>query len=155
MINKPASALISKNTYMSFKNIALSFLISIALNLILPANVNAGSLNLACRVDGNGTRSIIRMYATGLKGKYYAKVFSDDNVMSADAKPAKRNGVIEFRFDSEPTVIATKPGTIAIAPDFIKEREVAGVLRKAGTRARMGAIRADCSTLLKVVASTQ
>jgi hypothetical protein len=129
---------------MAFKKIVSCFLISLVFNLGLWADASAGSLSLTCRTGGNGTRSAIKLRGTGLRGKYYAKIFSGDNFKQAEEKAVDANGVIEFKFDSDPTIIANNPGTIEIVPDFIKQKEVVGVLRRAGTFARIGGMRSRC-----------
>jgi hypothetical protein len=132
---------------MTFKKIVLFVLISLAFNLSFGANANAGSLSLTCRIGSDGTRSVIKMHGTGLKGKYYAKIFSGDNFKQSEDKVADGSGVIDFKLDSDPNFIANNPGMIEIPSDFIQKREVAGVLRRAGTFARIGAIRTRCKPL--------
>jgi hypothetical protein len=132
---------------MALKKIVLYFLISLVFNLSLWADASAGSLSLTCRIGGNGTRSTIKLRSTGLRGEYYAKIFSGDNFKQAEDKAADANGVIEFKLDSDPAIIANNPGTIEIAPDFVTKREVAGILRRAGTFARIGAIRTRCKAI--------
>ena len=132
---------------MALKKIVLLALVSMALNMGWWADANAGSLSLTCRIDGHGTRSVIKLRGTGLRGKYYAKLFSGDNFMQAQDRAVDSNGVIEFKFDSDPNVIANNPSATEIAPNFITKKEVAGVLRRTGTFARIGAIRTRCKTI--------
>jgi hypothetical protein len=129
---------------MTFKKIVFFTVTSLVLNLGFWADTNAASLNLTCRVGIGGTRSIIRMHVSGLKGKYYAKVFSGENIMQSEDQTTDAKGSFDFKFHSDPSFITSNPDSIKIAPDFIVKREVIGVLRKAETHARIAAIRARC-----------
>jgi hypothetical protein len=130
---------------MAFKKTALLTVTTLVLNLCTLAGVDAASLNVSCQVGGGGSRSSIKVRGAGLKGNYYVRVFSGENIVKTEEKLSGDNGVIEFRFDSALDFIANNPSTIEIAPNFIKKRAVVGVLRKGGSRARVGAVRAKCS----------
>lgn len=118
---------------------------AIALNLCILTDVNAASLNVTCQVGSGGSRSSIKVRGTELKGNYYVRIFSGEEAIRTEDKATSSKSVIEYRFDSDSGYIASHPGTLAIAPDFIKKRGVVGVLRKVGTNARLGAVRTRCS----------
>jgi hypothetical protein len=130
---------------MAFKKLTLLAVITSALNLCMLTDVNAASLNVSCQVGGGGSRSSIKVRGAGLKGNYYVRVFSGENIVKTEEKLTGDNGVIEFRFDSDSDFITNNPSTIEIAPNFIKKRAVVGVLRRGGSRARVGAVRTKCS----------
>jgi hypothetical protein len=119
----------------------------LTLSLSFLGNSSAASLDLTCRVSSEGTISTVKLNGTGLSGKYYAKIFSGENVVQTDAKMANKRGSLEFKFHTDPDYVANNPGTDKILTDFITRREVVGILRKAGTHARIGGIRAKCRIL--------
>ena len=119
----------------------------LTLNLNFLGNSGAASLDLTCRVSSEGTLSMIKLNGTGLSGKFYAKIISGENFTQTEVKTANKRGNIEFKFHNDPNYVANNPGTDKILPDFIKQSEVVGIIRKAGTHARIGGIRAKCRIL--------
>jgi hypothetical protein len=116
--------------------------IGLSFNLSMLADVNAASLSVKCLAASGASSAKIGVRGTGLKGKYYVKVFSGKNTMQSEEKPALDGGVVDFKFDSDPDAI--NAGAIEIPADFIKKRRVVGVIRKAGTHARIGGVISTC-----------
>jgi hypothetical protein len=132
---------------MELKRVVFFTVASMVLTMSFFTEVNAASINLSCRIGSGGSRSVIKLRGTGMKGKYYAKIFSGENMMQAEDKFANSNGVIDFKFDSDPKILTNFPYTTEITTNFIEKREVVGVLRKAGSLARIGAVRTTCRNL--------
>jgi hypothetical protein len=120
------------------------FILALICSACYVVEANAASLDINCRVVAGGVRSAIKLFATGLNGQYYAKVISGNNIMQTEAKTTNGKGIVGFTLHSDLNYVIGHRGTLHIAPDFIKKRDVVGILRKAGTNARVGAIRAKC-----------
>ena len=119
-----------------------SIMLVLALGCFTCGNAYADSLSVVCQVGlpkAPSSRVLVR--ATGLKGSYYATIFSGGDSVQSEDTPTKGNGLIQFRFDS-----VLKPNAASLPEDFIKRKTVTGVLRNAETHARIGAIRTRCST---------
>jgi hypothetical protein len=114
----------------------------LSINMSMLADVNAASLSVKCLAASEAGNAKIVVRGTGLKGKYYVKVFSGKNTKQSEVKPALDGGVVDFKFDSDPE--AVNAGAIEIPADFIKKRRVVGVIRKAGTHARIGGVISTC-----------
>lgn len=114
------------------------------LNLSGIGNVEAASISVDCEINKNfGVISRSRIIVRGgedLKGKYYVRVVSGGNIKQSTLKVADNKGMVNFFFDSSPNNV----GVTEIPATFIKRATVVGVLRKAVTHGRMGAIRATC-----------
>jgi hypothetical protein len=105
---------------------------------------NAASLTVQCKIGG--ARSSVAMRSTGMKGKYFVKIFSGDSEVQSVVKVANSKGVIDFRFDSSDAVIQQNQGITKIESDFIKKRSVVGVMRKAATHAHVGGVSTTCKS---------
>ncbi len=127
---------------MSFNKIIGLTIIYLALNLSVLADANAASFSVKCQAVRDRSSSKIVVRGTGLRGKYYVKVFSGGNTKQSEEKLTPDNGVVDFKFDSDLAYV--NAGAIAIPPDFIKKRRVVGVIRKAGTHARIGGVISIC-----------
>lgn len=127
---------------MNFIKLTAVVAIGLSINLSMFADVNAASLSVKClAASGAGSAKIV-VRGTGLKGKYYVKVFSGKNTKQSEEKPALNGGVVDFKFDSDPDAITA--GATEISADFIKKRRVVGVIRKAGSHARIGGVISTC-----------
>lgn len=121
---------------------SVRILLVLALSWFASSNAYADSLSVVCQVGTPKAQfSRILVRATGLKGSYYATVFSGGNSVQSENIAAKGNGLIQIKFDS-----VLKPNTTSVLEDFIKRKTVIGVLRNAESHARIGAIRTQCST---------
>jgi membrane carboxypeptidase/penicillin-binding protein PbpC len=126
-------------------NEAVCFLaLILALSLDVTSVANAASLTVQCKIGG--ARSSVAMRSTGMKGKYFVKIFSGDAEMQSIEKVANNKGVIDFRFDSSDSFIQQNQGITKIQPDFIKKRSVVGVMRKAATHAHVGGVSTTCKS---------
>ena len=115
-------------------------LLVLALGWFACSNTYADSLSVACQVGiPKSSVSRILVRASGLKGSYYVTVFSGGDSVQSESRPAKGNGLIQFKFDS-----VLKPNAVSLPENFIKRKTVTGVLRNAETHARIGAIRTQC-----------
>ncbi|ESS72496.1 hypothetical protein MGMO_55c00270 [Methyloglobulus morosus KoM1] len=129
---------------MNFKKSAIIALMFLAFNLCTLGEVNAASLGVKCLVFNGGSRSKILVRGTGLKGRYYVKVYSGETAIQSGEKATDSKGAIGFVFDSDPDVISANPSATPIPPDFIKNKKAVGVIRKAGTHARIGGVIEMC-----------
>lgn len=112
-------------------------------NLSGIGNVEAAALGVDCEISrGTGILNRSRIIVRGgdLIGKYYVRVISGGIIKQSTSKVADNKGMVNFIFDSTP-----KAGITAIPATFIKKATVVGVLRKALTNARIGALRATCA----------
>lgn len=128
------------STYQIAVTSSVRILLVLAVALFACSNAYADSLSVICQVGTPKTPfSRILVRATGLKGSYYATVFSGGDSVQSEETPAKGNGLIQFKFDS-----VLKPNAASLPEDFIKRKTVIGVLRNAETHVRIGAIRTQC-----------
>lgn len=115
--------------------------------LFCASNANAGSLTVQCKVTkdvfGN-QRSIIAVRSVGLKGEFYATVFSGGSKEKSVIKKTNLEGKVDFRFDSDLSYLSAHPTTDQIVSEFIVNRRVVAVLRDADTNAHMGGIDTNC-----------
>jgi hypothetical protein len=128
---------------MNFKRSAILTVVLIVLSLSI-GEVYAASLSVKCLVFNGGSRSKVFVRGTGLRGSYYVKVFSGDGDVLSGEKSTDSKGKIGFLFDSDPDVISTNPAATLIPPDFIKNKKVVGVIRKASSHARIGGVIETC-----------
>jgi hypothetical protein len=126
-------------------NSAVCFLaLILAFSLDVTSVANAASLTVQCKIGG--ARSSVAMRSTGMKGKYFVKIFSGDLEIQSIEKVANNKGVIDFRFDSSDAIIQQNQGITKIGADFIKKRSVVGVMRKAGSHAHVGGVSTTCKS---------
>ena len=119
-----------------------SILPVLALAWFVCGNAYADSLSVVCQVGiPKAPFSRVLVRATGLKGSYYATVFSGGDSVQSEDIAAKGSGLIQIKFDS-----VLKPNAASLPEDFIKRKTVTGVLRNAETHARIGAIRTQCKS---------
>ncbi|CAG7856470.1 hypothetical protein MCAMS1_00967 [biofilm metagenome] len=129
------------------KKIVILLLMSFVVNLSLLTNAfAASSISTSCVYVANGVpRSTVIVRGKGMRGKFYARIFSltEQNwVISKTRKSAGKRGSVKFVFDSDPEAIAK--GATEISANFNKNEEVAGTLRDADTNGRIGLATADC-----------
>lgn len=114
------------------------FILSLA--FCLPAGVGAATVSTECRYQGNN-RSIIVVKASGLRGYFYARVYSYnlDTWLISRPKAANTAGVVRFDFDS-----LKKPGSTLIPAQFNKSGKAGGTIRKYKANTLMGGITSPC-----------
>jgi hypothetical protein len=130
-----------------YKHIKGVVILACMATLSVSANaVAASSINTSCVYVANGVpRSTVIVRGKGMRGKFYARVYSLSEerwVISAINKSANKRGLVKFVFDSDPEAIAR--GATEITADFNKNEEVAGTLRDAETNGRIGLATAEC-----------
>lgn len=123
------------------KAVSLAFL-KAALILGALGVANASSYSVQCKIGSS--RSSVAVRGAGLNGKYFAKIISGEQELLSEEKATNGRHVVDFRFDSD--VNAINGGAISIPTDFINNRTVVGIMRKADTNAFMGGVRATCTT---------
>lgn len=128
------------------KQILFIVILVCAANLFVLTKATAATVSTSCVYMASGVpRSIVVVKGKGMRGKFYARVYSLTEqtwVISEIKKSAGRRGFVTFVFDSDPEAIAK--GATAITPNFNKNEEVAGTLRDAETNGRIGLATADC-----------
>ena len=126
---------------MNHKN-ALGFAVTaLALTLSLLGDANAASVSAKCEVRGT-SRSRISVDGAGLRGSYFARVYSGGVWKSSKVKSTDSDNEVEFDFDSKPDDI--KAGATAIPANFIKSAKVIGTIRKSGSNALIGSVITNC-----------
>jgi hypothetical protein len=108
------------------------------LNLSVTVDVNAAGLGVWCQVRGL-ERSKVNVKGRGLRGKYFAKIYSGGVWVKSGVKAAVKRQV-EFEFDSHDE----GPGVTLISPTYIKDLKVLGVIRDAKSKRLIGKIGNSC-----------
>jgi hypothetical protein len=103
-------------------------------------NLNAATVSTDCRYLDNN-RSIIVVKVSGLRGYYYARVYSYslEQWVFSRPKAANANGLVRFDFDS-----LKRPGSTLIPANFNKSGKAGGTIRKYKTNTLMGGITSSC-----------
>jgi hypothetical protein len=114
--------------------------LALVLSLLFSVQANAVTFSTDCRYIGNN-RSIVVVRASGVKGNYYARVYSYnlDQWLISSPKAASANGLIRFDFDS-----VKRPGATLLPAHFNKSGKAGGTLRKHKLNTLMAKISSPC-----------